>query len=195
MCTKEPRGNAMTTAEKIKYLRTSFGMTQEMLASLSGINVATIKKYEHGIRNPKPDQLLKIANALGVSIYAFMDFEISTVSDVMALLMKMDEQVDVNFEYEKEEDGSINAKSIRLSFDDPYIYESIANYIRVRDLLASAEDAYNKKPSGSRTDEDKKAIAEIRIKMDKAKLQILKSTKIVKKNVKGTWVRNIFAGL
>jgi hypothetical protein len=31
--------------------------------------------------------------------------------------------------------------------------------------------------------------------MDKAKLQILKSTKIVKKNVKGTWVRNIFAGL
>ena len=185
----------MTTAEKIKYLRTSFGMTQEMLASLSGINVATIKKYEHGIRNPKPDQLLKIANALGVSIYAFMDFEISTVSDVMALLMKMDEQVDLNFEYEKEEDGSINAKSIRLSFDDPYIYESIANYIRVRDLLASAEDAYNKKSSGSRTDEDKKAIAEIRIKMDKAKLQILKSTKIVKKNVKGTWVRNIFAGL
>ena len=28
-------------------------------------NSATIKKYEYGIRNPKPDQLLKITNALG----------------------------------------------------------------------------------------------------------------------------------
>ena len=32
--------------------------------------------YEYGIRNPKPDQLLKIANALGISINIFMDFDI-----------------------------------------------------------------------------------------------------------------------
>ena len=43
-------------------------------------NSATIKKYEYGIRNPKPDQLLKIANALGISINLFMDFDIETVS-------------------------------------------------------------------------------------------------------------------
>jgi len=58
----------MTTGEKIKYFRNMRGISQETLGQLSGINSATIKKYEYGIRNPKPDQLLKIANALGISI-------------------------------------------------------------------------------------------------------------------------------
>ena len=39
-----------------------------------------------GSRNPKPDQLLKIANALGVSINVFTDFDIETASDVLTLL-------------------------------------------------------------------------------------------------------------
>ena len=51
----------MTTGEKIKYFRNMRGISQETLGQLSGINSATIKKYEYGIRNPKPDQLLKIA--------------------------------------------------------------------------------------------------------------------------------------
>ena len=70
----------MTTGEKIKYFRNMRGISQETLGQLSGINSATIKKY--GIRNPKSDQLLKIANALGISINIFMDFDIETVSDV-----------------------------------------------------------------------------------------------------------------
>ena len=53
----------MTVGEKIKYYRNIRGISQEMLGNLSGINPATIKKYEYGIRNPKPDQLLKITNA------------------------------------------------------------------------------------------------------------------------------------
>ena len=56
----------MTTGEKIKYFRNMRGISQDMLGQLSGINSATIKKYEYGIRNPKPDQLLKIANALAI---------------------------------------------------------------------------------------------------------------------------------
>ena len=62
----------MTTGEKIKYFRNMRGISQETLGQLSGINSATIKKYEYGIRNPKPDQLLKIANALGISINIFI---------------------------------------------------------------------------------------------------------------------------
>ena len=45
---------AKTTWEKIKYFRNMRGISQEMLGQLSGINSATIKKYEYGIRNPKP---------------------------------------------------------------------------------------------------------------------------------------------
>ena len=54
------------------------------------------------IHNPRPDQLLKIASALGISINIFMDFDIETVSDVLSLLLKMDEQLDMDFEAEKD---------------------------------------------------------------------------------------------
>ena len=69
-----------------------------MLGNLSGINSATIKKCEYGIRNLKPDQLLKITNALDNSINLFMDLDIETVSDVLSLLLKLDAQADMNFD-------------------------------------------------------------------------------------------------
>ena len=37
----------MTTGEKIKYFRNMRGISQETLGQLSGINSATIKKYEY----------------------------------------------------------------------------------------------------------------------------------------------------
>ncbi|MFR1060997.1 MAG: helix-turn-helix domain-containing protein [Enterocloster sp.] len=58
----------MTVGEKIKYYRNIRGISQEMLGNLSGINPATIKKYEYGIRNPKPDQLLKITTPLALAL-------------------------------------------------------------------------------------------------------------------------------
>ena len=61
----------MTVGEKIKTFRTIRGISQNMLGELAGIDGTTIRKYELGSRNPKPDQLLKIANALGVSINVF----------------------------------------------------------------------------------------------------------------------------
>ena len=60
----------MTTGEKIKHFRNLRGISQETLGQLSGINSATIKKYEYGIRNPKPDQLLKL-QMLWVSVSMF----------------------------------------------------------------------------------------------------------------------------
>ncbi len=78
----------MTVSEKIKYYRKMRGISQEMLGELSGINSATIKKYEYGIRNPKPDQKLKIARALGLRTYQFMGFDIETTCDVVTLLLQ-----------------------------------------------------------------------------------------------------------
>ena len=109
----------MTTGEKIKHFRNLRGISQETLGQLSGINSATIKKYEYGIRNPKPDQLLKIANALGISINVFMDFDIETVSDVLSLILKMDEQLDMNFEAES------NGEDETLSKDLDAVKQSI----------------------------------------------------------------------
>ena len=65
------------------------------------MNEVIIRKYEAGDRNPKPDQLIKIANALGISINLFMDFDIEPISDVLSLIFKIDEQVDVEFQGKK----------------------------------------------------------------------------------------------
>ena len=57
--------------KKIRAYREFKGYSQIQLAELSGINVGTIRKYELGIRNPKPDQLEKIATALGLNVSVF----------------------------------------------------------------------------------------------------------------------------
>lgn len=103
-----------------------------MLGKLSGINSATIKKYEYGIRNPKPDQLLKITNALGISINLFMDFDIETVSDVLSLLFKLDEQVDMKFEAEKDKNGEFIPSTVKLSFQNAAINQKLCTYLKAK---------------------------------------------------------------
>lgn len=64
--------NAESIADKIKRYRKINNMSQEELSTLSGINVSTIKKYECGYRNPKPEQLVKIAkHSMLVFWYSF----------------------------------------------------------------------------------------------------------------------------
>ena len=58
--------------------------------------MGTIRKYELGIRNPKPQQLEKIADALGLNISLFLDFNIETVGDVLSLLFSIDNAVDLS---------------------------------------------------------------------------------------------------
>lgn len=81
---------------KIRSYREFRGLNQIQLAELSGINVGTIRKYELGIRNPKPDQLEKIATALGLNVSVFLDFNIATVGDVLSLLFAIDDAVNLD---------------------------------------------------------------------------------------------------
>ena len=136
----------MTTGEKIKYFRNMRGISQETLGQLSGINSATIKKYEYGIRNPKPDQLLKIANALGISINIFMDFDIETVSDVLSLLFKLDDQIDMKFEADKDEEGNFKPATVKLSFKNNLINKKLCTYMKaleIRENMINAKDEYS----------------------------------------------------
>ena len=106
----------MTCGEKIRYYRKSMNMSLEELGKLSGIYPDTIKKYEHGQRNPKPDQLQKIAWALGISVYFLMDLEIETVSDVLAILYHLDRQVDMIAEGIPSEELSFAPGSVSFRF-------------------------------------------------------------------------------
>lgn len=101
---------------------------------MSDIDSATTKKYVYGIRNPKPDQLLKIANVPGISINIFRDFDIETVADILSLLFKLDDQIDIKFEADKDNEGNFKPATVKLSFKNNlinkktlHLYESSGN--------------------------------------------------------------------
>lgn len=84
----------MTIAEKIKYCRIKQGLTQAQLAEFSGIHPVSIRKYETGKMVPQPEQLYKIAEALGISYVALLGvrntgLKLETVGDLFGVLMTL----------------------------------------------------------------------------------------------------------
>lgn len=176
----------MTIGEKIKYYRNIRGISQEMLGNLSGINPATIKKYEYGIRNPKPDQLLKITNALGISINLFMDFDIETVSDVLSLLFKLDEQVDMNFDAEKDENGEFIPSTVKLSFQNAAINKKLCTYLKAKQIKENLE---NTKEKFDDENSYKETVTEIDENIEEIKNHLVDDNMIVKKGTAGITVK------
>jgi transcriptional regulator with XRE-family HTH domain len=132
-------------AYKIRKYRKAKCMSIDELSQLCDIHPSTLKKYENGYRNPKPDQLLKISNALGVSINAFMEFELTTVSDVISLLMRMDEQTNMKWSGQKDDNGIYIPASITISFDDTKLNEALSEYMQYRETKnAQTTDALEK---------------------------------------------------
>lgn len=126
--------------DKIKRYRKLRNMSQEELASASGINISSIKKYEAGFRNPKTDQIAKIAEALNISINAFISFDISTVSDVISLLMNLDEQIDMTWTGEKDSYGNYIPDSISISFINEEINKCLATYLSYKNMVSNASN-------------------------------------------------------
>ena len=58
----------MTIGEQIRYIRKYLGYTQKELGDLSKTSETTIKQYESGKRQPRIEQLQKIASAFGGSV-------------------------------------------------------------------------------------------------------------------------------
>lgn len=63
----------MTIGEKIRKLRKHTGLTQRMLGELSGTSETTIKQYELGRRQPRIEQLKKIAKVFDFPLYLLLD--------------------------------------------------------------------------------------------------------------------------
>lgn len=72
----------MTVGERIYYCRVENHMTQKELGEKTGIDGATIGKYERGVLNPKIGTLRKIADALGVSSFDLMPEELLDANKV-----------------------------------------------------------------------------------------------------------------
>lgn len=58
----------MNIGERIKTLRKNAGYTQKGLAIAAGIALVSLQQYERGVRQPRIDQLQKIASALNVPV-------------------------------------------------------------------------------------------------------------------------------
>lgn len=167
----------MTLGEKIRYYRTAMGITQPVLAQLSGINLSTIKKLETDIMNPKPNMLFKLSEALNVSINVFLDFDIKTLSDVISLITKMDEKISMNFEADYDEEGKPVPDSIKISFKNYSINEKLATYL-VQKNMQDKNDA-NKLIYDS--PDDQAAMEDIDVTLEKIRLQLCKGNIIVSK--------------
>lgn len=143
----------MTVGEKIKTFRTIREISQNVLGKLAGIDGTTIRKYELESQKPTPDQFLNIANALGVSINVFTDFDIETASDVLTLLFKMDEQIDVEIGGKKDSEGNLIPDTICIHFKHPEINSRLAKFAKAKKLQENlivskdafpSEEAFNK---------------------------------------------------
>ena len=117
----------MNTGEIIKYFRLARNMTQEQLAQDAEISFSTLRKYEANERNPKYEQLSKIADALGISVNLFMDFEIQSVSDLFSILFQMEGQADLEIATSKDL-ADLSEDTLFLHFKNGYINHILSNY-------------------------------------------------------------------
>ena len=169
--------------KKIRAFREFRGYSQIQLAELSGINVGTIRKYELGIRNPKPDQLEKIATALGLNVSVFLDFNIETVGDVLSLLFSIDDSVNLSL-------AEMPDQRISLTFDNPTMQDFFRKWCQFKNV-------YEKEKAEiiAIEDEDKRQVEldKLDATQDEWKLRAMGTTigchTIVKKGTEGNTVR------
>lgn len=81
----------MNVGKQIKYYRKLQGYTQKNLAEKCGLAVGTIQQYELGKREPKMEMLIKIVNALGISIDILLGYPQSDISTLPLNDMNKDE--------------------------------------------------------------------------------------------------------
>jgi transcriptional regulator with XRE-family HTH domain len=175
----------MNISEKIKYFRTAHKMSQEKLSELSGISFSTIRKYESGERKPKADQLLKIADALGISINTLLDFDIKTVSDLLSLIFKMDEQLDMKMEVAKDDTGIYDASSIRLSFSNDTVNQKLLSYI----LACQKREEYISSHTESDTPQYAETLADIEKNISNLQNRLLDDNTIIQKDAEPTTIQ------
>ncbi|MFI3249531.1 MAG: helix-turn-helix transcriptional regulator [Eubacteriales bacterium] len=120
----------MRAGEKILYHRRRVGLTQKKLAELSGVSEISIRKYELGSRNPKPEQLKKLAKAMGLGENELLEIEIAeislqTVGDFMAIVYQFAEKMDSYLVSDCDHNGNMLKETMNIRFHNPQICEAL----------------------------------------------------------------------
>lgn len=139
----------MTIGEKIRKLRIHTGLTQRALGELSGTSETTIKQYELGKRQPRIEQLKKIAKVFDFPLYLLLndDFELENVE------LEMKRARPVN-SYEMTEPpkpftGPLQGRELpkqkqskKFDFLDETYFNAIRYKIAQKEPLTEEEEAY-----------------------------------------------------
>ena len=72
----------MTLGQRIKQARLEKGFTQKELSEKLGLSETYVSQYERDMRNPKPESLKRIADALDIPVSA-LDERLSTWDDLV----------------------------------------------------------------------------------------------------------------
>ena len=75
----------MTIAERIRLYRQQKGLSQNELASKSGVNNKSLSRYELGSSIPPADALKAIADALAISADTLLSDDVTTIKDMELL--------------------------------------------------------------------------------------------------------------
>ena len=89
----------MSICERIIKKREELGFTQTSLARRAGLKPPAISQYESGLRNPSYEALIKLSNALSVTVDYLMsgkEIEISSITDQsVKLLLKISQNLSI----------------------------------------------------------------------------------------------------
>ena len=80
----------MTLGELIKKARQNAGYTQRELAEKANVATVTLQQYERGVRQPRLEQLHRIADALNVSVAYLEGQESMEVRAIMQAIERKD---------------------------------------------------------------------------------------------------------
>ena len=81
----------MPIGDCIKAARENAGLTQDELGKRIGVTGVTIMRYEKGTRQPRLEQLRRIADALDIQVYDLMDDYSSITRDFHNDLLTLEE--------------------------------------------------------------------------------------------------------
>ena len=73
---------------RIKEIRIKKGLTQQQVADSIGVTYQNISQYERGLRIPKNETIIKIADALGISVYELIGFNGANTNDVPLAILQ-----------------------------------------------------------------------------------------------------------
>ena len=113
----------LTIGKRIRYFRKLRGITQDELASLSGIHPVSIRKYETNKMVPQPNQITRIAAALDVNFSALngsshLSFRLETVGDLLGLIILLHKCEILVMKGERGEDNLLRLDTVRFFPND-----------------------------------------------------------------------------